>query len=45
MAAVLPWLLFALALALATEPVWRLAVLGLNPTLDQLLQLRCLTHP
>lgn len=35
------YLLFAVALVIATFPLWRLAVFGFHPTLDQLLQLRC----
>ena len=35
------YLLFALALVVATAPAWRFVVLGFNPTLDDLLQLRC----
>lgn len=35
------YLLFALALVVATAPVWRFFLLGFNPTLDDLLQLRC----
>ncbi len=30
----LPWVAFGLGLALATTPVWRLLLLGFNPTLD-----------
>lgn len=37
----LPWLGFGLALLLATEPVWKLPLLGYNPTLDDLLTIRC----
>jgi hypothetical protein len=39
--ALLPWIVLGLALILATEPVWRLALLGFNPTLDDLLEIRC----
>lgn len=35
------YFLLALALVVATAPVWRFLVLGFNPTLDDLLQLRC----
>ena len=35
------YLLFALAVAIATAPVWRYFLLGFNPTFDDLLQLRC----
>jgi hypothetical protein len=33
--------LFGIALVLASAPVWRLWFFGFNPTLDDLLQLRC----
>lgn len=33
--------LFGFGLVLATFPVWRLMLFGFNPTLDQLLALRC----
>ena len=32
-------ILFCAAVGLATAPVWRLSVYGVNPTLDELLQL------
>ncbi|GJD53769.1 hypothetical protein OPKNFCMD_6547 [Methylobacterium crusticola] len=35
-------LAFALAVLLATEPVWGLLAFGFSPTLDDLLALRCL---
>lgn len=35
------YVLFALALVVATAPAWRFHILGFNPTLDDLLQLRC----
>jgi hypothetical protein len=41
--AALPWILFGTGLLLATEPVWRLALLGYDPSLDDLLQIRCFT--
>jgi hypothetical protein len=41
----LPWIVFGLGLALATAPVWRLLLLGFNPTLDDLLQIVCVTQP
>ena len=41
----LPWIVFGLGLALATAPVWRLLLLGFNPTLDDLLQIRCFAQP
>jgi hypothetical protein len=34
--------LFALGAILATMPVWRLALFGFHPTLDELLNLGCL---
>jgi hypothetical protein len=37
----LPWVLLGLGLVLATEPVWRLLLLGFNPSLDALLEIRC----
>ncbi len=40
--AALPWIGLGLGLVLATAPVWRLALLGFDPTLDDLLRLRCL---
>jgi hypothetical protein len=33
---------FLLALIAATSPAWKLLLLGNNPTLDQLLQIRCI---
>jgi hypothetical protein len=33
------WSAFAVALGLATAPVWRLWFFGFNPTFDELLQL------
>jgi hypothetical protein len=36
------WLVLAVMLALALTPIWRLAVAGFEPTLDQLLQIGCL---
>ena len=41
----LPWIVFGLGLALATAPAWQLLLLGFNPTLDELLQIRCFTQP
>jgi hypothetical protein len=35
------WSAFAVALVLATAPVWRLWVFGFNPTLDELLAIIC----
>ena len=43
--AVLPWLTFGIALVMATEPVWSIPLLGFNPTLDQLLSIRCFSRP
>ena len=40
----LPWAALGLGLALATMPVWRLLLLRSDPTLDDLLQLRCLSR-
>jgi hypothetical protein len=37
----LAYLLLALGLVLATAPLWRLALFGFSPTLDDLLRLRC----
>jgi hypothetical protein len=33
--------LFATGLVLATSPIWRLWLFGFNPTVDDLLRLRC----
>jgi len=38
----LPWIVFGFALVLATEPAWRIPLRGFNPTLDELLEARCL---
>jgi|KBSMisStandDraft_5_1062788.scaffolds.fasta_scaffold51333_2 hypothetical protein len=35
----------AVALVAATSPAWRVLLLGADPTLDELLQLRCLGGP
>ena len=35
------YVLFAAALVAATSPVWRWWLYGLDPSLDELLQLRC----
>jgi hypothetical protein len=35
------WSAFALALVVATAPVWRLWIFGFNPTLDELLNVVC----
>jgi len=37
----LPWVVLAVALVFATEPAWRFWLLGFNPTLDDLLTMRC----
>ncbi len=39
--AALPWIGLGVGLLAATAPVWRLPLLGFNPTLDELLQMRC----
>jgi hypothetical protein len=36
------YVVFGAALVLATYPAWRFWLLGVKPTLDDLLQLRCL---
>lgn len=36
------WTVFGAAVVIATKPVWGLLLFGDNPTLDDLLQLRCL---
>lgn len=41
----LVWSAFGLLAALATAPVWRLAVFGFNPTLDDLLAFTCSSSP
>jgi len=33
------WLLFCTAVVFATAPVWRLWLLGFNPTFDQILRM------
>ena len=40
--AVAAWTVFGAAVVIATRPVWRLLIFGNNPTLKDLLQLRCL---
>jgi hypothetical protein len=35
------YVVFAVALLVATFPAWRLSLFVFNPTLDELLQLRC----
>jgi len=37
----LPWIGLGVGLLAATAPVWRLPLLGFNPTLDELLRMRC----
>jgi hypothetical protein len=39
MKAALPWVAFGALVVLATAPVWRLGIVGLDPSLDQLLQM------
>jgi hypothetical protein len=36
-----PWAVLTLALILATFPAWRLVAFGYEPTLEDLLTLRC----
>lgn len=45
MRAALPWILLTLALAAATAPAWGRLVGGFDPTLDELLSLRCGPDP
>jgi hypothetical protein len=35
------YVVFAVGVVAATFPVWRLWLFGFNPTLDELLRLRC----
>jgi hypothetical protein len=39
------WLTFAGLVVIATAPVWRFAVFGFNPALDDLLSLVCSASP
>lgn len=41
LARALPWAVLGLGLVLATAPAWRLLVLGVDPTLDDLLEIVC----
>jgi len=43
--AALPWIGLGVGLLVATAPVWRLPLLGFNPTFDELLQMRCFGAP
>ncbi|AHB47699.1 hypothetical protein W911_03595 [Hyphomicrobium nitrativorans NL23] len=36
------WLLFGFGALLATAPVWRLAIYGYNPSVDELLRVICM---
>ena len=45
MRAALPWLLLALALGVASAPAWGRLVAGFDPTLDEILALRCGPDP
>ncbi len=38
---VLPWLGLAAALGVATMPAWKVLLLGVEPSLEELLALRC----
>ncbi len=35
------WATFAVATVWATNPIWSYAIFGFNPTLDDLLSIRC----
>ncbi|MBE7201820.1 MAG: hypothetical protein INR70_29010 [Parafilimonas terrae] len=37
----LPWIVLAAALTLATMPAWRPLLVGVAPSLDDLLAIRC----
>jgi hypothetical protein len=37
----IPWIIFGLALLLATKPVWGIVLLGFNPTLGDFLAIQC----
>lgn len=41
MASMLPPVVLAIGLVAATAPAWRPLLLGLEPTIDELLSLRC----
>jgi hypothetical protein len=41
----LVWSGFGVLVALATAPVWRLAVFGFNPALDEFLAFICSSNP
>ena len=37
----MPWIAFGLALIVATEPAWKIPLMGFSPTLDDLLSITC----
>jgi hypothetical protein len=41
----LVWSVFVLLVLMATAPVWRLAVFGFNPALDDILAFICFSSP
>jgi hypothetical protein len=41
----LVWFTFAVLAVIATAPVWRFAIFGFNPALDDLLALVCSASP
>ena len=40
-----PWIVLGLALVIATEPAWKIPVMGFSPSLDELLKVRCYGGP